>query len=85
MVSVAHHGLCMIKHSVTKASFLYLSHLVGVWIVEEIGPVWIRLHEPELKQLPETQLKDVEGDLQGEAQPYVSTDADAEILCECLL
>lgn len=75
----------MIKHSVTKASFQCITHLVGVWIVEEIGPVWIRLHEPELKQLPETQLKDVEGDLQGEARPYVFTDADAEILRECLL
>lgn len=48
------------------------AHLVGVRIVEEVGPVWIRLHEPELKQLPETQLKDVERDLEsrGEACVY---------------
>jgi len=39
------------------------SHLVGVWVVKEVGPVWIRLHEPELKQLPQTQLEDVETDL----------------------
>lgn len=40
-----------------------MSHLVCVCVVEEVGPVWIRLHEPEFKQLSETQLKDVETDL----------------------
>ena len=54
-------------------------HLVGLGVVEEVGPVGIRLHEPELKQLPETQLQDAEADLQrrgatralreGESQP----------------
>lgn len=40
------------------------SHLVRVGVVKEVGPVRIRLHEPELKQLPETQLQDVGADLQ---------------------
>lgn len=39
-------------------------HLVCVGVVKEVGPVWIRLHEPELKQLPQTQLQDVGADLQ---------------------
>lgn len=43
-------------------------HLVGVRVVEEVGPVWIRLHEPELKQLPEAQLEDVETDLETEGE-----------------
>lgn len=42
----------------------WLPHLVGVWVVEEVGPVWIRLHESELKQLPETQLQDAGTDLE---------------------
>lgn len=40
------------------------SHLVSFWIVEEVGPVWICLHEPELKKLPETQLKNMKRDLE---------------------
>lgn len=43
-----------------------------VGIVEEVGPVWIRLHEPELKQLPETQLEDVERDLEMREEIYVT-------------
>lgn len=39
------------------------SHLVSFGVVEEVGPVWIRLHEPELKEFSEAQLQDVEGDL----------------------
>lgn len=50
-------------------------YLVGVRIVEEVGPVWVRLHEPELKELPEAQLQDVEGDLDGETQPCVYANA----------
>lgn len=50
------------------------THLLGVWVVEEVGPVWIRLHEPELKQLPETQLEDVERDLEtGGQETFVFT------------
>lgn len=37
-----------------------------VWIVEEVGPVWIRLHVPELKQLSEAQEQDVLADLREE-------------------
>lgn len=44
-------------------SVLNPSHLVSFGIVEEVGPVWIRLHEPELKELPETQLENTERDL----------------------
>lgn len=45
-------------------SVLNSSHLVSFGIIEEIGPVWIRLHEPELKELPETQLENIERDLE---------------------
>lgn len=45
-----------------------LPYLVGVRIVKKVGPVWVRLHEPELKELPEAQLQDVEGDLDRETQ-----------------
>lgn len=48
-----------------------LPYLVGFRVVEEVGPVWVRLHEPEFKELPEAQLQDVEGDLDGETQPGV--------------
>ena len=44
----------------------YIAHLVCVCVVEEVGPVWIRLHKPELKQLSKTQLEDVETDLEKE-------------------
>lgn len=43
---------------------LFIPHLVCVCVVEEVGPVWISLHKPELKQLSETQLEDVETDLE---------------------
>ena len=52
--------------------FTASSHLVCVGIVEEVGPVWICLHEPELKQLPETQLEDVERDLEMRGEIYVA-------------
>lgn len=32
-------------------------------IVEEVGPVWVSLHVPELKQLSEAKSQDVEADL----------------------
>ena len=38
-------------------------HLVILSIVEEVRPVGVCLHEPELKQLPQTQLQDFEADL----------------------
>ena len=34
-----------------------------LWIVEEVGPVWVSLHVPELKQLSEAQCQDVLTDL----------------------
>lgn len=37
-----------------------------LWIEEEIRPVGIRLHVPELKQLPETQHQDLLTDLTAE-------------------
>lgn len=49
----------------------WLPHLVGVWVVEEVGPVWIRLHESELKQLPETQLQDAGTDLKWREEAFV--------------
>ena len=52
-----------------KAS--YIPHLVCVCIVEKVGPVWIRLHNPELKQLSETQLEDVETDLGRRGEVWV--------------
>lgn len=39
------------------------THPVRLWVVEEVGPVRVRLHEPELKQLPEAQHQDVLTDL----------------------
>lgn len=32
-------------------------------IIEEVGPVWVGLHVPELEQLSDTQSQDVEADL----------------------
>lgn len=34
-----------------------------LWIIEEVGPVGVSLHVPELKQLPEAQHQDVLTDL----------------------
>lgn len=51
-------------------SVLNSSHLVSFGIVEEIGPVWICLHEPELKELPETQLKNIERDLETRGETH---------------
>lgn len=34
-----------------------------LWIIEEVGPVWVSLHVPELEQLSDTQSQDVEADL----------------------
>lgn len=34
-----------------------------LWVVEEVGPVGVGLHVPELKQLPEAQHQDVVTDL----------------------
>lgn len=56
-----------------------MPYLVGVRIVEKVGPVWVCLHEPELKKLPEAQLQDVEGDLDGETRHCVY--ANAGCLC----
>lgn len=67
--AVANDGSCFALSS--RGHVALLTHLVGLRIVEEIGPVWVRLHEPELKELPEAQLEDVEGDLEGDAQPRV--------------
>lgn len=52
-----------------------LPHLIGFRIVEEVRPVWVCLHKPELKELSEAQLQDVEGDLEGEIQPCVYANA----------
>lgn len=49
----------------------YIPHLVCVSVVEKVGPVWIRLHKPELKQLSETQLEDVETDLGRRGEVWV--------------
>lgn len=44
-----------------------LPHPVRLRVVEEVGPVGVSLHVPELKQLPEAQHQDVLADLkQGE-------------------
>lgn len=59
--SIFDHHSNILHHT---TSVLNSSHLVSFRIVEEIGPVWIRLHEPELKELPETQLKNIERDLE---------------------
>lgn len=50
------------------------AHLVRVGVVEKVGPVGIRLHEPELKQLSETQLQDVEADLQRRTLVFTTAD-----------
>lgn len=66
----ANISLLLLQMMVHDSHFYHLvtshscPHLVGVRIVEEIGPIWICLHEPELKKLPEAQLEDVEGDLE---------------------
>lgn len=44
------------------------THPVRLWVVEEVGPVGVRLHEPELKQLLEAQHQDVLTDLRKETQ-----------------
>ncbi len=40
-----------------------MTHPVRLWIIEEVGPVWVSLHVPELKQLSEAQCQDVLTDL----------------------
>ena len=42
-----------------------------LWIIEEVRPVWVRLHEPELKQLSEAQQQDVLTDLK-QTQSYIN-------------
>lgn len=39
------------------------THPVCLRVVEEVGPVGVRLHVSELKQLPQTQLQDILTDL----------------------
>ena len=39
------------------------AHLVQLRVIEEVGPVGVRLHEVELKQLPQAQYQDVVADL----------------------
>lgn len=39
------------------------AYLVQLWVIEEVGPVGVSLHVPELKQLPQTQHQDVVTDL----------------------
>ncbi len=47
---------------------LVVAHLVLFTIIEEVGPVRVCLHEAELKQLSQTQLQDVETDLQNKGE-----------------
>ena len=37
-----------------------------LWVIEEVGPVWVSLHVPELKQLPQTQDQNVVTDLENQ-------------------
>lgn len=39
------------------------THLVAGSIIQEVGPVGVRLHESELKQLPKTKPQELEADL----------------------
>ena len=39
------------------------THLVTGGIIQEVGPVGVRLHESELKQLPNTKPQELEADL----------------------
>lgn len=41
---------------------------MSLWIKEEVGPVWIRLHVSELKKLPQTQNQDLLTDLPEEGE-----------------
>lgn len=40
------------------------AYLVQLWVIEEVGPVGVSLHVPELKQLPQAQHQDVVTDLE---------------------
>lgn len=45
------------------------AYLVQLWVIEEVGPVGVGLHVPELEQLPQAQHQDVVADLeQGETR-----------------
>jgi len=38
-------------------------NLIGLWIVKEISPVWIRLHVSEDEEFAQQQLQDDQGDV----------------------
>lgn len=67
--SIFHHHSNIFRHT---TSVLSSSHLVSFWVVEEVGPVWICLHEPELKELPQTQLKNIERNLEMRGETHYS-------------
>lgn len=53
----------------TAAAWTYL---VQLWVIEEVRPVWVSLHVPELKQLPQTKDQDVVTDLETQGEKEAS-------------
>lgn len=44
--------------------WLLHTYPVCLWIKKEVGPVWISLHVPELKELPQAQFQNLLTDLE---------------------
>lgn len=53
-----------------------------LWIIEEVGPVWVGLHVPELEQLSDTQSQDVEADLKEKTKVYIQS-AEKKHMPDC--
>lgn len=58
------------------------THPVCLWIIEEVGPVRISLHVPELEELPEAQHQDVLADLTQEQTHRNSSPVHWQNKCE---